>query len=399
MKLDAAQAAFSKLLISGTLIHEADFNDMRERLGIESRPQLVIVLSIDRYSDLAMNKSLSWSIEIGQQLVEAIHASFTLPFLWVWVGEGVLAVLLEVSSGGKPDPSYKQVIVEMVMKLQNDVDRKGFSISAGIGTYYDAPYQLHLSYGEAKASLIDRFFQGNRIIFQYEQQRSAQEEQTELVSHKEKVELLSHVRIGDEAGSVAYMIILLERLAGAYKHNVDRFKSEAFDLILSLSRMVVDLGGNASEILSDNASMLQDLYSTIRYDTFAQKLSSYWRKLARQAADDHALAVSPVIRSAIIYIKEHHQEKILLKDIAQHCYLSTYYFAHLFKRETGLSFLGYLNKVRIEKAAYFLEKTEFSVQDIAAHVGFQDANYFARKFKMVMGCSSTDYRIAAQCTV
>lgn len=396
MKLDTAQAAFSQLLISGTLIHEADFEDMRERLGIESRPQLVIVLSIDRYTDLAMNKPLPWSIEIGQQLVESIYESFALPFLWVWVGEGVLAVLLDVSADGKPDPAYKQVLVGMVKKLQQLVDKKGFSVSAGIGTYYDDPYRLHLSYGEAKESLIDRFFQGNRMIFQYEQQRSIQEERIEPVSPKEKVELLSRVRIGDEDGSVSYLGVLLERYAGAYKHNVDRFKSEAYDLILSLSRMVVDLGGNASEILSDNARMLQDLYSTIRYDKFVKKLSMYWRKLAKQVADDHTLEVSPVIRSAIVHIKEHHQEKMLLTEIAQHCYLSTHYFAHLFKKETGLSFVDFLNKVRIEKAAYFLEKTELSVQEIAAHVGFQDANYFARKFRMVMSCSPTDYRTAAQ---
>ncbi|NEW08585.1 helix-turn-helix transcriptional regulator [Paenibacillus sp. SYP-B3998] len=397
MKLDTAQAAFSQLLISGTLIHEADFDDMRERLGIESCPQLVIVLSIDRYTDLAMNKSLPWSIEIGQQLVQAIYESFAAPFLWVWVGEGVLALLLEVRAGGQPDPSYKQIMVRMVKKLQHQVDRKGFSVSAGIGTYYDDPYKLHLSYGEAKESLIDRFFQGNRMIFQYEQQRNIHEERTEPVSQEEKIELLSRVRIGDEDGSIAYLAVLLERLAGVYKHNVDRFKSEAYDLILSLSRMVVDLGGNASEILSDNARMLQNLYSTIRYDKFVLKLSSYWRKLARQVADDHALEVSPVIRSAIVYIKEHHQEKMLLTEIAQRCYLSTHYFAHLFKKETGLSFVDFLNKVRIEKSAYFLEKTELSVQEIAAHVGIQDANYFARKFKMIMGCSPTDYRSSAQC--
>ncbi|NOU72449.1 AraC family transcriptional regulator [Paenibacillus sp. LMG 31458] len=396
MKLDTAQVAFSQLLISGTLTHEADFDDMRERLGIESRPQLVIVLSIDRYTDLAMNMSLPWSIEIGQQLVEAIYESFAAPFLWVWVGEGVLAVLLEVSSGGQPDSSNKQVMIRMVKKLQNQVDRKGFSVSAGIGTYYDDPYKLHLSYGEAKESLIDRFFQGNRMIFQYEQKRNIQEERTETVSQEEKIELLSRVRIGDEDGSIAYLAVLLERLAGVYKHNVDRFKSDSYDLILSLSRMVVDLVGNASEILSDIARMLQNLYNTIRYDKFVEKLSSYWRKLARQLVDDHALEVSPVIRSAIVYINEHHQEKMLLTEIAQHCYLSTYYFAHLFKKETGLSFVDFLNKVRIEKSAYFLEKTELSVREIAAHVGIHDANYFARKFRMVMGCSPTDYRTAAQ---
>ncbi|MGO4271783.1 AraC family transcriptional regulator, partial [Paenibacillus sp. TAF58] len=122
MKLDTAQASFSQLLISGTLIHEAGFEEMRKRLGIEPRPQVVIVLSIDRYTDLALDKSLQWSIEIGQVLVEAIFESVTLPFLWVWVGEGVLAVLLELQSVQPIETTYKQVTYGMVRKIQNFVD-------------------------------------------------------------------------------------------------------------------------------------------------------------------------------------------------------------------------------------------------------------------------------------
>ncbi|KRF43721.1 helix-turn-helix domain-containing protein [Paenibacillus sp. Soil787] len=397
MKLDTAQAAFAQLLISGTLIHEGDFKEIRERLGIGIRPQVVMVLSIDRFTDFAMDKPLQWRIEIGQQLVEAIYENITLPFLWVWVGEGVLAVLLDLGAVQPADPFNKPVIVRIVRKIQNFIDTRGFSVSAGIGTYYEDPYKLHLSFNEAKESLIDRFFQGNRMVFQYDRQRSNQQGRTKLVTQEEKIELLSRVRIGDEEGSIAYLVELIERLAQSYKHNINLFKAEAYDLVLSLSRMVVDLGGNASDILSENAKMLEDLYSTIRYDKFVKKLCEYWRKLARQVTVEHAFEVSPIVRSAIVYIKEHHQEKMLLKEIAQHCCLSIHYFAHLFKREAGLSFIDFLNKVRIEKAVYFLENTGLAVQEIAASVGFQDANYFTRKFKIVMGCSPTDYRSSIQC--
>lgn len=279
MKLDTAQAAFSQLLISGTLIHEGDFEEVSERLGIGIRPQVVMVLSIDRFTDFAMDKSLQWRIEIGQQLVEAIYENITLPFLWVWVGEGVLAILLELGADQPADPFNNQVIVRIVRKIQNFIDTRGFSISAGIGTYYDDPYKLHLSFCEAKESMIDRFFQGNRMVYQYDQQSNSQTGRTKLMTHEEKIELLSRVRIGDEEGSIAYLVELLERLAQSYKHNINLFKSEAYDLVLSLSRMVVDLGGNTSEILSENAKMLQDLYSTIRYDKFVKKLCEYWRDL------------------------------------------------------------------------------------------------------------------------
>jgi two-component system response regulator YesN len=220
--------------------------------------------------------------------------------------------------------------------------------------------------------MLDRFFQGNRMIFQYEKQKPLDDKRKRSTSPEEKVELLSRVRMGDEEGSLVYLNILLERLAQSYKHNVDMFKSEAFDLVMSLSRVAIELDGNASEILAENAKMIQDLYTTIRYDTFCLKLNEYWKKLAKPVAEAHLLTVSPIIRSSIEYIKKNHQEKITLEEIAQYCYLSTYHFAHLFKKEVGLSLVDFTNKIRIEKASFFLGMTDLTVQQIAVQVGFQD---------------------------
>ncbi|MEX2104307.1 MAG: helix-turn-helix domain-containing protein [Bacilli bacterium] len=397
MELEASKAAFSLLLISGTLVHEASFEDMRQKLNVDVYPKVVIVLSIDRYPDLALGQSLTWKIDIGQRLLNAIYNTLKVPFLWVWVAEGVLALLLELRSENPQDQSYKEKTIRMVKDIQYRTDALDFSISAGIGTYVDNPYMLHSSYEEAKESMLERFFQGNRMIFHYEKQKSMDDKWEKTILPEEKVELLSRVRIGDEEGSLAYLNILLERLAQSYKHNVDMFKSEAFDLVMSLSRVAVDLGGNASEILAENARMIQELYITIRYDKFCLKLNEYWRKLAKPVADAHSLTVSPIIRSSIEYIKKNHQEKIALKEVAQYCYLSTYHFAHLFKKEVGLSLVDFLNKVRIEKAVFFLGMTDLTMQQIASQVGFQDANYFARKFKRYMGCSPTEYRAAKLC--
>lgn len=397
MELKSEQAAFSQLLITGTLVHEASFEEMQQRLKIDVRPQLVIVLSMDRYPDLAIGKPITWRVDIGQKLVEAINKAVTVPFLWVWVAEGVLALLPQLTSDTPDHQTYKDQTLRMVRDIQNRTDAKGFSVSAGIGTCYDNPYMLHYSFEEANESMIDRFFQGNRLIFQYEKRKSIEKEWKKAILHEEKMELLARVRIGDEEGSVAYLKILLERLAQAYKHNVDMFKAEAIDLIMSLSRIVLDWGGNASEILSESGRVIQDLYSTIRYDKFVPKVCIHWEKLVKQLVQTPALEVSPVIRLAILYIKENHQQKISLKQIAQYCCLSTHHFSHLFKKEVGISFVDFLNKIRIEKAVHFLETTDMTVQQIAMHVGFQDANYFARKFKTYMKGSPTGYRIAKLC--
>ncbi|RAP74794.1 helix-turn-helix domain-containing protein [Paenibacillus montanisoli] len=400
MSFNVTQAAFSHLLISGTLVHEASFAEMQRRLGIQTYPHLVMIVSIDRYPDLSLGKTFAWREEIGQKLVHALSEAVVVPYLWVWEAEGILALLVELpqEKAAEPPKPHKERAFEIAKKLQLVVDTKGFSVSIGIGShYYDNPYMLHYSYQEANESMLDRFFQGNRLIFHYEKRKTGGKSWKKIVSEEQKAELLARVRIGDEEGAVAFLKIMMEQLAQAYIHNVDMFKSEVFDLLMTMSRFVLEMGGEAAEILAENARVIQDLYHTIRYDKFVLKVCDYWRKLAAQLARDHAAEVSPAIRSALEYVKSHLREKVTLEQVAQHCFISTYHFAHLFKKEVGISFIDFLNKMRIEKAIHYLETTELSIQVIAGRAGFHDANYFARKFKMLMNCSPSEYRAAKLC--
>jgi two-component system response regulator YesN len=396
VKLDPAQAAFCYLLLSGTLVHEGTFSDMQRKYRIDVRPQLVMLVSIDRYPELAFGKPLTWKIEIGRNLVDAVHEALHVPFVWVWIEEGVLSVLLELPNEERFRKNIRERIFQMARRIQKSADRKQISVSIGIGTYYEDPLMLHYSFAEAKNSMIDRFFQGNRLIFQYEK-KNVRDHWKDPLSQEEKAELLARVRIGDEEGTVAYLKILLERMAQAYKHNVDMFKSEVIDLVMMMSRLVLEYGVSAATILSENARFIQDLYHTVRYDTFVKKVCEYGRQLTEQVASTHMFAVSPVIRQAIRYIKENHQKRISLHEIAQYCCLSKYHFSHLFKKETGMSFLDFLNKTRIEKAIHFLETTDLTIQQVAYRVGFEDANYFSRMFKKYTRYSPTAYRSARLC--
>lgn len=397
MTWQTQQAAFAQLLLSGTLVHEATFEDMQERIGIKVNPNLVIIISIDRYPVLASGKAIEWRIDIGQKLVKAVNKAIQEPFLWLWMEEGILAVLLELPINNSEHANSNRRPLSVVRKIQDLIDGDRFSVSCGIGSRYDDPYLIYRSYEEAKESMVDRFFQGNRVIYQYMKEKRLVEELEKPISPEEKMELLARVRIGDEEGSVNYLKILLERAAHSYKFHVDMFKSEAIDLIMSLSRMALDRGGDASAILSENARVVQALIGTVRYDNFVNKLCDHWRKVAKQAGQSSEMETSPLIRSAIKYIKEKHSQKLTLKEIAEYCHVNAYYFAHLFKKETGMSSIDFLNKVRIEKAVFLLEKTEMPVQQIAGQVGFVDANYFSRKFKMVMNCTPTEYREARLC--
>ncbi|TYR81510.1 helix-turn-helix transcriptional regulator [Priestia megaterium] len=393
MKQDPTQAAFSHLLLSGTFVHEGTFREIQQKCGIYIHPHVVMLVSIDRYPNLSMVNPLEWKKEIGEKLVGRINETLTARFVCHWTEEGVLALLVELEGEEFRNIECNRNILRIAEDIQKSLDSIDISVSIGIGKRYTDPYMLHHSFEEAKKAMSGRFFQGNQLIFHCEMKKSEEELLKEPLT-MERSELLALVRIGDEEGVITHVQILMKKIAEACNLNEDVFKSEVVDLVTAMSRLVLETGVSATTILSKNAHFIQDLYQTIRYDNFSKKVCEYAYWLTEQVSYSHIRDVSPIIRKAIQYMKEHHQESISLDRIAHYCCLSRYHFSHLFKKEVGVSVIDFLNRMRMEKALFYLEKTDLNVQEIANQVGFQDANYFSRMFKKYTNYSPTDYRNA-----
>ncbi len=92
------------------------------------------------------------------------------------------------------------------------------------------------------------------------------------------------------------------------------------------------------------------------------------------------------------YIEDHCSEDLNLDDIADMCGFSKFYFSRLFKQFTNVSFYRYVNQKRIAKAAELLTKPEVSITDAALNCGFSSLSSFIRMFKIIKGCTPTDFR-------
>lgn len=69
----------------------------------------------------------------------------------------------------------------------------------------------------------------------------------------------------------------------------------------------------------------------------------------------------------------------------------------ILKEELGLTFVGYINKLRLTEAARLLSEKESSVAEIAYLVGYSNASYFTTVFKKEYGCTPGDYRKQMVC--
>jgi len=68
------------------------------------------------------------------------------------------------------------------------------------------------------------------------------------------------------------------------------------------------------------------------------------------------------------------------------------YLSRLFKEQTGIGLLDYLNRCRLEKAKILLQNERFSINDISTQVGFVNSNGFIRTFKKYEGVTPGKFR-------
>jgi two-component system response regulator YesN len=101
------------------------------------------------------------------------------------------------------------------------------------------------------------------------------------------------------------------------------------------------------------------------------------------------------VESAQLYIEENYHTDISLESISERFFINKNYFSEIFKRETGKSFVNYLNEVRIEKTRQLLIKMpELKTTELARMVGFNEDSYFIRVFKKYNKCTPMEYKKA-----
>jgi AraC-like DNA-binding protein len=121
---------------------------------------------------------------------------------------------------------------------------------------------------------------------------------------------------------------------------------------------------------------------------FAQHLSA----LSNQLVVKQGAAERPAVSKARSFIVAHQGEQISLLHVAKAVNMSAFYFCKIFKRTTGLSFIDYLARVRVESVKNLLINPHKRVSEAAFEAGFQSLSQFNRVFRRIEGEAPSDYR-------
>lgn len=98
------------------------------------------------------------------------------------------------------------------------------------------------------------------------------------------------------------------------------------------------------------------------------------------------------ISQVIDYVQEHYMDVITLDDVSNLACYNKQYFTRIFKKYMKITFLEYLNSVRIRHIFDELIYTDTSISDIAERNGFTNNKNFQKAFKKSYGCTPSEMR-------
>lgn len=108
----------------------------------------------------------------------------------------------------------------------------------------------------------------------------------------------------------------------------------------------------------------------------------------KQKSDRNLIRLEQVMN----YVKSHYTQPISLEDAAQILSLNPEYFCRYFKQYMGMTFLEYVNSIRLYHIHQDLLNTNYSVSELMDRHGFTNYKLFSKMFRNTYGCPPGMFR-------
>lgn len=231
-------------------------------------------------------------------------------------------------------------------------------------------------------------------ISEYIHQRKMDSGASKLLQYpiaKEK-ELLALIARGDFERANRLLNELFALVIYTSGKNLATVKARVVELGTLLSRAVLDAGAPVQAVLDLNKAFLLQIEKTDSVEGLTISVTGMLDRLTNSLLLQKFTKHGDLVHKAVQYLNVNFSQCIDLHAVASHLHISPSYFSKVFKEEMGLSFVHYLNQIRVDRSKQLLRDRSVSLVDIFGRVGFEDQSYFTKVFNKFAGISPGCYR-------
>ena len=210
--------------------------------------------------------------------------------------------------------------------------------------------------------------------------------------------LISAIRRGDRGAARAILNRLLVGMIHRSGGQLELTKSYFMELVAMMSRTAVESGGAAEALLGSGFASLGAL-AEVRDDL---ALASWLRDMHARIVDSlgrhTAQSDAVLLSSAMRFMSEHCGEHLSREDAAKVAAMSPAHFSRRFKEHFGRTFSEVLLRLRTDRAADLLLRSDRPLKIVAIECGFADQSYLTKVFHRRFGVTPARYRREHQMT-
>lgn len=197
--------------------------------------------------------------------------------------------------------------------------------------------------------------------------------------------------IKNGAGVMLEMAALVENLWRC--EDLTAARSTAMEMTLHAFRAYIEQYGKSAELDEDFRLLFERLLYAASASALYDLLMECGEWLEEYVAGKIVARTQFTVDSALKYLKENCERDIPLEEVAEHIYVSKWYFSKLFRKHVGVKYSDYLSALRIERAQkLMLENPALKTYEIAEQLGFGNVKYFSQLFKKITGMTPSEYR-------
>ncbi len=303
-------------------------------------------------------------------------------------------ILFNFSEGNTHGKSIDIIVKKARMLQQEILEQLGLSVSIGIGRLQKSITGIAKSYKEAVSALEYKFYMGSESVIYFGDVDIPDSFSCSYPQHLE-FDIILNVRAGSYVKACSLVDDFFDEIQADGILKPDEILCTGLFLLNGISRVIL---GNLCEFEHDkslNAVNIMLETADMRFDTLNQ-LKSHIFNIVKKITDcvnaSRKLRNISLIQSAKDFIKRNVGNNISLNTVADMLYISPNYLSFLFKEETGENFKDYVLKKKIEEGKKLLKDTNYTLNRIAADIGYSDGRYFSHIFKKYTGVSPEEWR-------